>query len=70
MKVEELRDLSRKDLYERLKDLKGELFKMRIQVAQGRMAKSSSIKEIKKNIARIKTLLSPEDTGSGRRRGK
>lgn len=57
MKIEELKDLSRKDLYERLKNLKGELFKLRIQAAQGRKAKSSSIKEIKKSIARIKTLL-------------
>ncbi|MFQ5835760.1 MAG: 50S ribosomal protein L29 [bacterium] len=58
MKIEELRDLSREDLYQRLKELKAELFSLRIQAAQGRTANPAQIRKVKKTIARIKTLLS------------
>ena len=58
MKIEELRDLSRGDLYERLKELRAELFSLRIQAAQGRTANPAQIRKARKTIARIKTLLS------------
>ena len=58
MKIEELRDLSREDLYQRFKELKAELFNLRIQAAQGRAANPAQIRKVKKTIARIMTLLS------------
>jgi len=58
VKIEELRDLSRKDLYQRFKELKAELFSLRIQAAQGRAANPAQIRKVRKTIARIKTLLS------------
>ena len=58
MKIEELRDLSREDLYERLKELRAELFSLRIQAAQGRTGNPAQIRKARKTIARIKTLLS------------
>ena len=58
MKIEELRDLSREDLYQRFKGLKAELFSLRIQAAQGRAANPAQIRKVRKTIARIKTLLS------------
>jgi len=58
VKIEELRDLSREDLYQRFKELKAELFSLRIQAAQGRAANPAQIRKVRKTIARIKTLLS------------
>lgn len=58
MKIEELRDLSRGDLFQRFKELKAELFSLRVQAAQGRTANSAQIGKVRKTIARVKTLLS------------
>lgn len=57
MKMEELRELSREDLHQNLKRLQNELFKLRIQAAQGRMTRPSEMGKTKKTIARIKTFL-------------
>lgn len=58
MKIEELRDLSRGDLFQRFKELKAELFSLRVQAAQGRTANPDQIRKVRKTIARVKTLLS------------
>ncbi|MFQ6066478.1 MAG: 50S ribosomal protein L29 [bacterium] len=58
MKIGELRELSTEDLYQRLKELRAELFSLRIQAAQGRAANPAQIRKVRKNVARIKTLLS------------
>ena len=68
MKVEELRDLSKKDLYERLKDVQRELFNLKIGAAQGKTANPSKIREMKKTISRIKTLLREKEIEPGRRK--
>lgn len=70
MKIEELRSLSSKDLYQRLRDLKGELFNLRLQAAQGHAIKSSSIREVKKDVACIKTLLREHELGISRGKGE
>lgn len=58
MTIEELRDLSRGDLFQRFKELKAELFSLRVQAAQGRTANPAQIRKVRKTIARVKTLLS------------
>ncbi len=58
MKIDELRDLSRGDLFQRFKELKAELFSLRVQAAQGRTANPAQIRKVRKTIARVKTLLS------------
>ncbi len=68
MKVEELRDLSKKDLYERLKDVQRELFDLKIGAAQGKTTNPSKVREIKKTISRIKTLLREKEIKLGRRK--
>ncbi|TET12763.1 50S ribosomal protein L29 [Candidatus Aerophobetes bacterium] len=68
MKVEELRDLSKEDLYERLKDVQRELFDLKIVAAQGKATNPSKIREIKKTIPRIKTLLREKEIKLGRRK--
>ncbi|MEA1965437.1 MAG: 50S ribosomal protein L29 [Candidatus Aerophobetes bacterium] len=57
MKIDELRDLSEVDLRQHLKELKKELLNVKIQIVQGRMTNSSKVKEFKKAVARVSTLL-------------
>ena len=57
MRTSELRELGREDLLSRLRQSEKELFDLRIQAAQGRMANSAKLKQVKRNIARIKTVL-------------
>jgi large subunit ribosomal protein L29 len=57
MKITELRDKSVNELENRERDLKEQLFKLRFQRATGRMENPMKIREVKREIARIKTLL-------------
>ena len=57
MKIAEIRDLSTVELNEKLKDLKGELFNLRFQLAVNQLDNPMRLKAVKKDIARIKTVL-------------
>ncbi len=57
MKVTELRDKSVDELQNRQRDLTEQLFKLRFQRATGRMENPMKIRQVKREIARIKTLL-------------
>ncbi len=56
MKINEIRDLSAEDLDKKLAELKEELFNLRFQMATGQCENPMKIREIKKSIARIKTV--------------
>lgn len=56
-KVSTLRDKSPDELQTREKELSEQLFKLRFQRATGRMENPSKMREVRKEIARIKTLL-------------
>ena len=56
MKIQEIRDLSVADLEQKLSGLKEELFNLRFQVATGQLDNPMRIGEVKKTIARIKTV--------------
>ena len=56
MKVNEMRDMSAGELNQKLASLKEELFNLRFQLATGQLENPMRIKEIKKTIARIKTI--------------
>ncbi|MBU4343581.1 MAG: 50S ribosomal protein L29 [Candidatus Omnitrophica bacterium] len=56
-KTAELRNLSKQELNEKILALKKSLFEMRSQVSTGRIEKPSKIKETKRDIARILTIL-------------
>ena len=56
MKAKEIRDMSADDLNQKLASLKEELFNLRFQHATGQLEKPSRIKDVKKDIARIKTI--------------
>jgi large subunit ribosomal protein L29 len=57
MKTTELRDLSVKELQKKLVDFKDELFSLRFQMVTGQLGNPMRLKEIKHNIARVKTIL-------------
>jgi len=57
MKVDKLRDLSTNELTRKVDDLKEELFNLRFQMATGQLDNPMRIKEIRKDIARAKTVL-------------
>ena len=56
MKAEEVRDLTADQLKDKLADLKKEQFNLRFQKATGQLEKSSRINEVRKDIARVKTI--------------
>ena len=57
MKTTELRDLSVEELQKKLVDFKDELFSLRFQMVTGQLGNPMRLKEIKRNIARVKTIL-------------
>jgi large subunit ribosomal protein L29 len=64
MKARELQDLrqsSPQDLQVKLTDLKTELFNLRFQLATGQLENPMRIKEVKKSIAQIKTIIREEE---------
>ncbi len=63
MKVTELRELEKQDLLEKLNRFQNDLLDLRIQEYQGRMTTSSSIRKMRKDIARVKTLLKEKELG-------
>ncbi|BAL82403.1 putative 50S ribosomal protein L29 [Selenomonas ruminantium subsp. lactilytica TAM6421] len=56
MKVNEIREMSADELNQKLTSLKEELFNLRFQLATGQLENPMRIKEVKKTIARIKTI--------------
>lgn len=63
MKAKELRQLTVEDLNKKLLDESKALFKLRMQKGTQQLAQTHLLKSTKKNIARIKTLLT-EKAGS------
>jgi len=57
MKVKQIRDFSDDELMQKIKDLKGELFNLRFQAATGQLDNPMRIREVRKTIARMKTVL-------------
>jgi large subunit ribosomal protein L29 len=57
MKASEIRSLSGEEQAIKLSDLKEELFNLRFQHEVGQLENSSKLKQIKRDIARIKTVL-------------
>ncbi len=57
MKAEELRGKTPDQLKEQLLDLKKEQFNLRFQKATGQLENTSRVREVRRDIARIKTIL-------------
>lgn len=59
--LKELRQSTPQDLQVKLSDLKSELFNLRFQLATGQLENPMRIKQVKKSIAQIKTILREEE---------
>lgn len=57
MKIKEIRQMNDSDLQVKLKDLKVELFNLRFQLATGQLENPMRIGGIRKDIARVKTII-------------
>ena len=57
MKASEVRELTTAELETKLKDLKAELFNLRFQLAINQLDNPMRISAVKKDIARVKTVL-------------
>ena len=57
MKISKIKEMSSPELEKELGELKSELFKLRFSLATNGLDNPMKIKEVKKDIARIKTVL-------------
>ena len=65
MKASEIRDMSVEEMNEKLAVLKEELFALRFQLAVNQLDNTARLKAVKKDIARIKTVLRENEIKSG-----
>ncbi len=63
MKASDLRNLTIEELMEKYKELKKELFNLRFQKAVGQLGNPMRIKQVKRDIARIKTIIREKELG-------
>jgi large subunit ribosomal protein L29 len=57
MKAAELREKSASELYDELLRLRKEEFSLRMQVASGQLGQTHLMREMRRDIARVKTLM-------------
>ncbi|HSE98832.1 MAG TPA: 50S ribosomal protein L29 [Blastocatellia bacterium] len=67
MKAEELRDLSDDDLAAKVDELKESLFRMRFKLMLGNIDVVKSLREQRKDLARVKTLMRERAIAAGRK---
>lgn len=61
MKIEDVRKMSNDEMLKEIESLKQELFTLRFQQATGQLTNSARMKEIKKTIARMKTVMTERE---------
>jgi large subunit ribosomal protein L29 len=66
MKANEVRQLTNQELDSRLLELKSELFNLRFQLATGQLDNPMRIKAVRKDIARVKTIMRERELGTGK----
>jgi large subunit ribosomal protein L29 len=58
MKIKEIRDLTEQELETRRREIKQELFHLRMQQQAGHLEKSSQLRSLRRDVARIESLRS------------
>lgn len=66
MKANEIRKMSSEDLNNKVNELKNELFNLRFRLATGQLENPSSIKNVKRDIARVKTIIRERELEVGK----
>jgi large subunit ribosomal protein L29 len=64
MKAEEVRGLSEKEREEKIVDIGQEIFNLRLQLATGKIENPSRIRFLRRDIARLKTILNETPVSS------
>jgi large subunit ribosomal protein L29 len=62
MKVGEFRDLGVDELRQREKDFDDQLFRLRIQKSMGQLEAAQKLKGLRRDLARLKTVLREKET--------
>jgi large subunit ribosomal protein L29 len=62
MKVTEFRDLAVDELQQRAKDMDDQLFRLRIQKSMGQLEAAGKLKALRRDLARVKTVLREKET--------
>ena len=62
MKIGEFRDLGADELKQREKDLDDQLFRLRIQKSMGQLEAAHKLKALRRDLARVKTVLREKET--------
>ena len=65
MKVGEIRELSVEELQGRERELDDQLFRLRIQKSMGQLEAPRKVRELRKDLARIKTILREKQSAAG-----
>ena len=65
MKINDLRKLSDKELNDKIIETKRELFDLRLKQSTGNLEKPSRIKELRKDVAKMKTSLRERELNAG-----
>jgi large subunit ribosomal protein L29 len=65
MKANEYRNLTTAEIEQNVTSLKEELFNLRFQLATGQLETTSRINQVRKDIARAKTILRQRELGIG-----
>jgi len=63
MRAEELRDFTVVELEQKLREFKEELFNLRFQHATAQLNNPMQIREVKRDLARVKTILRERELG-------
>ena len=67
MKVAEIRDLTVDDLRAREKELDDQIFRLRIQKSMGQLEAPAKVRLLRKDLARIKTILREKAAAAGQK---
>ena len=66
MKINKIREMASPELEKELVELKSELFKLRFSLATNGLDNPMKIKEVKKDIARVNTILKQRELGEAK----
>ena len=66
MDIKEIRKLSDQDIKSKIKSTKEELFTKRMQQASGTLEKPSELRVLRKNVAKMKTVLKERELNGGK----
>jgi len=67
MKANEIRELTTAEIEQKVKSFKEELFNLRFQLATGQLENTARIREVRKAIARLKTVIREREIGVNNR---